>query len=166
MFSTQQQTTGMIANKWCVYGHYVDGELIYIGMGDRHRPYDKTGHLNDWHSKTKGDYQVGIYGWYETKDLAREAERLLIKEHAPVCNSKHTGRSGSWGNTWNKGRKHSEETRSKAMVKIRCLETGVIYPSAAEAAAAVNRHKTSISFVVNGRSGGRVGGFTFEKVVV
>lgn len=98
--------TSVKAGKKCVYGHIVDGRLVYIGSGYAHRAFSIWHRKKIWRSVVTGDFEVFIFGWFSPDEAAREEVRL-IKELKPECNLVHNG--------W----RHTEQSRKKmSLAKI------------------------------------------------
>lgn len=72
---------------YCVYAHYVDGALIYIGSGETRRAFDLRSrskhHLQLLHS---GNVEIAILGRHETRPAALKAEADMIRLFKPIAN--------------------------------------------------------------------------------
>lgn len=162
------------ADKFCVYAHHVDGVCIYIGMGRPHRPFTRFHRRGKWFEFTKHGFNVEILSWHETKSAAREEETRLIKQLKPVCNSLHTGRPGRKHTAQDKAEmskrlkerwKNNPNMRAgsvKARVAIRCVETGIVYPSLFQTSKETGFCPSHISQVINGRVP-HAGGYHFIR---
>ena len=73
---------------WYVYAHIMDGEIAYIGKGHKNRAYDCTGRSSRWFAALDkcSAFSINILSWHETDAQSKEAERLAIMKHAPLCN--------------------------------------------------------------------------------
>ena len=169
MFNTMDVRLG----EFCVYIHYVDDEPIYVGMGSASRAFNFKLRSVQWKEKTANGYRVVIESWWPSKDKAYDHEVKLIKLLRPACNMVHNGwvQPGLAGNTWNIGRKHSEEAKKKLSASqktswektkratgrrrptkpIKCLDTGVVYDGLREAARQTGTHPSLISQCINNK---------------
>lgn len=82
--------TRIYLNKFCVYIHYVDGKILYIGAGVASRPF-QTKHKSRatfWHKHADNatTIDVEIVGWFDSKKEALAEERRLILFHNPPGN--------------------------------------------------------------------------------
>jgi hypothetical protein len=167
----------------CVYGHYVNGRLIYIGAGTAFRALSRAKRNDKWKTLTSNGYDAKILVWYADIKTAKDAELRLIRCYKPECNLVGNGYSSAWGNKYNLGRqwtteqkkkqseiqKHSWEKtkrftgRRRPIRPIRCIETGIIYQGLREAARKTGAHFTCISGVINGKIRAAAG-LRFERV--
>lgn len=103
-----ERTELVKSGKYYTYGHYLDGNLIYLGEGKGYRA---------WHFWDKPYYdqrdqvQVRIFGIFDSKELAVFNEGLLISKermegNVHLLNKSECGRGAQ-------GCKRSEETRNK-----------------------------------------------------
>jgi hypothetical protein len=77
----------MAARYYCVYKHFVSGELIYIGSGIESRPYSWRDRNSTWKRKVgKGAPDVEIVEKFKTADEAYLLEQRLIGELRPKAN--------------------------------------------------------------------------------
>lgn len=172
---------------WCVYAHHdLMGDLAYIGMGAPHRPFTRGRRSKKWHEVLGGGFYVSIISWHKTRKEAESEERALIKKLSPKVNFAHTGKVNPifYGNKWNLFRKHTPEAKLKMSLAqkaswlktkrttgtrrpirpIKCIETGIIYPSLRETARQTGINPSSISSQINGHK--RVaGGYTFTREI-
>ncbi len=133
------------SSRFCVYGHFVEGDCVYVGAGliDRAFSYRRS---ETWHAAVDGrPVTVRIFGRYDDRAEAFEIERALIRQLQPTANI--------IGTPANK-RQHC---------RIRHVESGEIFPNGAAAARAFGLSQGSVSNVVNGRYAS-VGGHRFERV--
>lgn len=77
--------------KFYVYGHYdQDGVLKYVGKGSGYRATDFKKRSNAWRTLfSEITPQVRIFSFFETEELAYDAEELLIQMSSDVVNCKH-----------------------------------------------------------------------------
>lgn len=172
-------------NKYCVYGHYVDDKLIYVGFGVSSRPFARANRSVEWAETAANGYDVYIFDWFDSAKEASIVESQLIKRYAPQCNKIHNGwvNPASVGNTWNLGKRHSEESKRIMSAKqkeswlltkrttgrrrptkpIKCLETGIVYDGLRDAARQTGVHYTCISQCINGHRKA-VGGLRFVRL--
>jgi hypothetical protein len=72
--------------RYCVYFHWVDLKIVYIGMGSSSRPFSINGRTEGWHKITRNGYNVTIYDWYLTSQDALDIEQTLISTIKPMAN--------------------------------------------------------------------------------
>lgn len=113
------------ATPYCVYAHYSQGELIYIGSGDLSRAYTLNGrsqlHLS---LLMRGDTDCVILYRSECRESAYQVEKQMIKACLPPANVTFT-------------RPKPSPVRTKwapERLPMRCVETGQDFFSAAHAA--------------------------------
>jgi hypothetical protein len=79
-------------DRYCVYRHIVDGEVIYVGMGTAARAFqvmeDRQKRNDRWRKATLlvPSLEVQIVGWYGNANDARRVEREEIRRLKPPCN--------------------------------------------------------------------------------
>lgn len=80
--------TSVHLRKWCVYAHIVEGEVVYIGKGNQHRPFHHSSRSKDWIERMQAVtvFDVAILGWFESESAALKSERSLIRKHKPLLN--------------------------------------------------------------------------------
>lgn len=171
-------------NKRCVYGHYVNNELIYIGAGTLFRAFSYYPRRALWKELVADGYDVIILAWYPDLKSAQDLEKKLIKQHKPKCNLAHNGYSNAWGNKWNIGRRHTEKAKKilseklkaswrngerkagsvKPRMPIKCIETGIIYDGLREAARQTGFCPSHLSNCINGVIP-HAGGYHFTREI-
>lgn len=128
---------------FCVYSHNLYGKIVYIGAGTLKRAFELTGRGERWHrSMTNPDipwveYEVEILESFETYPEALIREAALIAEHQPSFNVQGIAAA----------------TRKRLLTKVKCVETGSIYPTITKAAEAIGVTPGAISNHLNGRQG-------------
>lgn len=139
------------AHPFCVYVHEVAGEVIYVGEGSLPRAFTTSDRTDAWRAAVAGrPVRVGIICWCETKAQALADERRAIAYWQPRANFyKVAGAKG-----------HS---RGKVGRPVRCVQTGIVYPSGRAAAKALGLTQGAVSNVVVGRYKS-VRGLQFERV--
>ncbi len=71
---------------FCVYGHFCDGEVIYVGSGAVSRPFS-TQRSHRWVAVVAGrPVDVVIFDWFESRHDALKAEFALIEMLDPLAN--------------------------------------------------------------------------------
>lgn len=129
---------------YCVYFHWLDDAIIYVGSGTLSRAFSTTRN-SLWEEKTRyRKVQVEIVSLHEDRDLAFGAERRYIELFQPECNIMLRPR-----------------VRKNGMV--RCNETGEVYSSATHAAHCVGVTRGAMANVLNGRYAS-VKGLTFSRI--
>ena len=63
------------SGQFYTYGHYLDGNLIYIGEGKGHRAWNIS--RKSYYDRRK-DVEVRIFGVFDSKELAVFNEGILI----------------------------------------------------------------------------------------
>lgn len=76
--------------KYCVYKHFIDGKLFYIGKGIASRAFDTNSTSRNEIWKNEVDYglllTVEIVEWFEDSKEALKLEAELINEYLPKAN--------------------------------------------------------------------------------
>lgn len=164
-----------------VYIHRANGQIIYVGMGLPYRAYDFKGRNSYWkrlHSKY--EISVEIYKSGLSRDSAFQLEMELISKLKPPCNftkggdggnvwesltSEHQERirlnnrlSQSGSNHSQYGKQKSESTKCKIrqaksdlFVPVKCVETGILFESIAEASRQTGVAPYYIKRIIKGR---------------
>lgn len=176
--------TVIFADKWCVYGHYVDGRCIYIGMGRPGRAFGNTPARScEWSALVKSGHEVEILSWHDTQSECLAREIATIRDVKPTCNKMHNGWvPEAFKKNWkSKTRKpHSDEARAhmaegqrqawkrgrasgrgRHPIQVRCVETGEIFESMGHAAAHIGASIAAVSAAI-ARQRPTVG-YTFVK---
>jgi hypothetical protein len=96
------------SGKYYTYGHYLDGNLIYIGEGKCHRAWSMTEKTYYYRRK---DVEVRIFGIFDNKELAVFNEGLLIYQER-MDGNEHLLNKAEFG-SGRRGCQHSNETRKK-----------------------------------------------------
>jgi hypothetical protein len=78
-------------NKYCVYRHWVRGELIYVGKGRGNRAFSitgSTGRNKKWEALVRDEVEieVEIISWHDTSSDALWAEAGEIERSHPTTN--------------------------------------------------------------------------------
>ena len=72
---------------YCVYAHFVDDHLIYIGSGETCRAFTignrKPHHLE---MMSHGNVKVALLGRYSSRDEALRVERIMLRGFKPPAN--------------------------------------------------------------------------------
>jgi len=100
--------------------------------------------------------QIGRKASEETKRKMSEARKKYLSEHpeaVKICGNSFRGKKRSAENC--------EKLRQANRVRVRCVETGIVFVSVEEAALTAGVCRTSISNVLSGRSK-TAGGYRFE----
>lgn len=146
--------TDFVRVPYCVYAHYVDDVLVYIGSGTLGRAlaFDSRG---DNHRKALETGAARVDIWFRTddRDEAYAREASLIALFKPMYNiaSVRGGAPLQGGATLRDRR------------PVRCIETGVFYYTAVQAATEMGLDKQRV--VVNTLRGRpAVDGYNFERV--
>lgn len=106
------------SGKYYTYGHYLDGNLIYIGEGKLGRAWCMTD--KPYYDRRK-DVEVRIFGIFDNKELAVFNEGLLIYQERMEGNDFLLNKSDYGSGP--RGCKFSEETKQK-MSEALTGETG------------------------------------------
>lgn len=79
-------TTILVEKPYCVYYHWNDNELFYVGSGKSYRPFvtDPRGEYVRIHQLD--EFQVEIVCWFDTQVEARQFELQEISRLAPTAN--------------------------------------------------------------------------------
>ena len=82
----------IIIDQVCVYSHWCEDELVYIGKGVPSRPYNFDTRSDLWKSffKDKKAITVKIIKWFSSNEEAAKYEDELIHLKNPKCNILHT----------------------------------------------------------------------------
>lgn len=182
--------TTVFVGKWCVYGHYVDGKCIYIGMGRPGRAFNNTpARSREWLALVENGYEVELLSWHDTQMECLSREITLIREIRPSCNKMHNGWvPEAFKENWRRGRPgyvasaetkkkmslarkrawerippSQRETKGRKKIVVTCVDTGVTYCSMSEAAKQTGIGVSSISMVVNGHKKFASNGLTFVR---
>lgn len=130
--------------RWCVYMHYVDGECVYIGMGDITRPFEKTRRGKLWSDFTRDkDMDIIILEMFDERRDAYDLEQMLIEVMKPRCNIRGT-RKGQ-----------------KRMKRFECVQTGEVFEYYKDASIATGIPTGYVSQILNGHVN-RIKGFSFR----
>lgn len=72
---------------WYVYSHTLDGELIYIGAGQKRRPFNRIDRNSLWKAMVRAgnDLRIEVLAILPTKDAALDLEYSLIARLQPAC---------------------------------------------------------------------------------
>lgn len=111
----------------------------------------------------------GVSKQYRVNRLVAEAY-IPNPENKPIVNHKDEVRDHNWvGNLeWATAKENSNYSspvgKSKTFSKIRCVETGIIYKSCADAAREIGIHRYGINNVLHGKQK-TAGGYHWERVV-
>ena len=83
-------------NKYCVYKHFVNDKLLYIGKGDSRRPFTTSGRNEKWYSVVReaGHFDVEIIAWFKTSDEAGIFEEQQILALQPYANVQFNPKAG------------------------------------------------------------------------
>jgi predicted DNA-binding protein YlxM (UPF0122 family) len=132
----------------CVYRHIrsSDGEVFYIGMGNKYRPYHKDSNRSAfWNSYVKkyGEYEVEILCKNLTKEEAYELEIALISFYG-----RRVKKKGNLVNLSNGG-ENSGDTLNK---KVICLNSGILYDSITFYCEAKQKNHSTISMFLCGKN--------------
>lgn len=138
---------------YCVYAHFCDDRLIYIGSGTTDRAFHmgqsrKRIHVEMMSGKTK----VLILGRFECRDEAFRLEREMLRMFLPPANIQHVSRT-----------EKMTKARTRDMRPIKCIETGVYFYGSAHAAREMCLSQTAIQNVIQ-KNRITAGGYRFEKV--
>ena len=150
-------------NNCCVYTHSKpNGDVFYIGKGNKQRPFMKTGRNKWWGHVVKKhhDYLVTIIEDSLTNEEALELEVLLIAEAReagwPLCNITDGG-EGAFGY------KHPESHKQTLYKPVKCIETNEVFKSIKSASETMGLDKSSIAKVAHGKFK-QTGGYRFKFV--
>lgn len=86
--------TDALGQPYCVYAHYVDGQLVYIGSGDTCRAFTistarSKHHMDLLHT---GIVEIRILSRHSSRRDALDTERRMLRAFRPVANVKLGGR--------------------------------------------------------------------------
>jgi hypothetical protein len=97
--------------RFCVYYHFINGKLIYIGCGRPARAFDPIGRNPIWQKMVKrsGSMQVQIIKWFQHLRRAKKFEYEKIKDLQPVCNIHGNENHKNW---------HSRRPRDSWVMKL------------------------------------------------
>lgn len=119
----------VFGDNFCVYGHYIGDECIYVGLGSIGRAFFKfRKHWNmEWYERAK-DTPVKVVIFYRTNDRkeAFKLEAAMIKVLKPSCNTNQT--EGKTMRVVTRDEPYKMDNRP-----VKCLETGAIFKSSLEA---------------------------------
>lgn len=156
-------------NKYCVYKHIKpNGEVFYIGMGNKKRPYTFSDRSDFWKKITsKYDYKIIIIKNNISKNEAYKLERMLISKYGRRDLGKGTlvnhtdGGDGSYNvviseetrlkiSIANTGSKRSNETKKKmseaAKGRVFTAETRLKMSNSAKNKTMTEEHKNKLWF--------------------
>ena len=136
-----------ITSLYVVYGHSVEGSILYIGTGLIARAFDLNQRSESWKTLLSGrNIDVVIFEHHPSKAVALRSERVFIKQLRPVANNLVAGNN-------NRIRNHR--------YYIKCDQTGETFSTLAAASEATGVSQGAISSVLSGRYKS-VKGFTFS----
>lgn len=96
------------SGKYYTYGHYLDGNLIYIGEGKRYRAWQFG---NRSYKERRKEVEVRIFGIFDSEELAVFNEGLLIYQER-MGNNEHLLNKAEFGRGTS-GYRYSDETKKK-----------------------------------------------------
>jgi len=145
-------------NHYCVYAHYLNGELMYIGAGSFQRAFSVTSRSPKYLQTFFEKYPT-IEFWYISKNRrdVLKIESAWIKILNPPLNQ----------NSLDREIMKDRLSQKKGRVRnqgVLCVETGIVFESIQHVAAAMKLNPSTLSNHLNGRIGYRhVRGWTFER---
>jgi hypothetical protein len=79
--------------KFCVYAHSINGQIIYIGKGRGYRSCESRARTPQWIEAVQnaGFFDVTILEWFEQDQDAKKFEALQIHKFKPLGNLMHNG---------------------------------------------------------------------------
>ena len=105
-----------LRGKYCVYQHFMDGDLIYIGCGLAHRPFSAESRNSYWRDDTCGNsIDVVIVAWFESKAKAERLEKSMILKLHPSANIVHVPRLHKFSKPAQTGRCKEQVMRKDAL---------------------------------------------------
>lgn len=152
--------------RYCVYQHYCDGVLFYVGSGQISRAFEfeATRRCPAWQAVSKGrKVTVVITNRVVDRSDARRAEYKQIRTYRPFGNETlEEGQAFDWREV-----EHSPGLRIATLIDrvtvIRCDPLGMEFPTVAAASAYLGISRSAIYNSVSGRHP-EVRGFTFHRV--
>lgn len=119
-------TTRVHLDKWCVYAHLLNGEIVYIGMGMANRPFETRGRCRSvrwlFHMRGISVLGVAILGWFKTESAAIRDEVRLIAYHQPKLNSVGLELKGSKGDPYRTG--NASIVAAQSLAPRKCAAKG------------------------------------------
>lgn len=138
---------------FCVYAHYVDDELVYIGSGELGRAVNINTRKPD-HKRhlTEGKSKVLILERFSDLTEARDREKVMIESCRPVFNYMHARKQTL-----------TERANKRDIRPVRCLRTGECFYSTAHLSSVRHHRINHIHEHLRGLAA-TVEGYTYERV--